>query len=855
MGKQYRFCARYVVNSFAGKLSKKQAKVVKTKVPKIPRPRLAIPRAAGSQVSTPSSMGTSSSDEESDYSSSDDELDIIETSPLPETRPNEALKATSYDTIKAVWLPRRTYPSSEKIRKGLKDVWEVLSTLRDRWKSDSEALKAATEKKKEKELPMLRERVKSQRDMLEVALAAALEHGHPEIIKLMGENKPFLQMCNIFLVDRARESDFDGVLPKQILDLLSRCSTVTMELLEQYKLKKTLAVFTKRGGEETKAFVRKIEDNATASSKAQTEKAKEVKQEKLSDIKVAKTEAPLNRLSTPDSVTGIKRPRPTDGSTTQQPAKRVASGSGTTVRGSPTLQKSSPSTTTKTMTPATVAAKPKAVVPTKTTGLFAGLQSASKKPGTSNAALAASKKTAAVGAEKKAPAPAAPMAAKPTSSFNFSDYMADLNKPKEPEPAKKEKDDNRPPETAEEKTKRLRKESRRHLRVSFKDGPALVEVRIFQHDPEEETGHDENMVRDVADVGLEGRMFKQHKEQMDVDDEEEEEEKLIEFHLPSLVDFSAMPQESRVGETANYSRFGGDKQPDSPEKEAQEKHESSTLMVYYSDSSEIPPCPREPADPYSGDTSTESKDFGEPDDNVRSRVKELHPQQAPPVGQPTATLDISALLATLSSQQQQPAPAPNLFAGFNMENMLPNQGQQAAPPPPAQAPPSNVPNTDLGAILASLTAHGKAAPAPVPAPAQQQSQQAPPPMPPFPMMTPGQAPDFNQLSQMAAMFAQAGAPPPPIPPFAPPMQQQGSSGGNPAGHYENPDRKRMRETVEEPEDKKYGGKKKWSGDVSFSTTLSRTHLTAEQRPKWVKACKFWKDGKCLKGSDCTFLHE
>lgn len=97
--------------------------------------------------------------------------------------------------------------------------------------------------------------------------------------------------------------------------------------------------------------------------------------------------------------------------------------------------------------------------------------------------------------------------------------MANLNKQKEAPPLKSE--DNRPPETPEEKAKRLRKEERRKLRVSFKPDDSLVEVRTFVHDPEEEMGHDDSMMRDVGDSRGEGQMLKMHKDLDLMDDEED----------------------------------------------------------------------------------------------------------------------------------------------------------------------------------------------------------------------------------------------------------------------------------------------------------------------------------------------
>ena len=90
------------------------------------------------------------------------------------------------------------------------------------------------------------------------------------------------------------------------------------------------------------------------------------------------------------------------------------------------------------------------------------------------------------------------------------------------------------PETEEQRSKRLRRESRRHLRVSFKPDDALVDVRLFTHDPDEEISREDVTMRDVDDVGGEGRMLKKHLDQMmDDDDEQSPELVLREFHTPS----------------------------------------------------------------------------------------------------------------------------------------------------------------------------------------------------------------------------------------------------------------------------------------------------------------------------------
>ena len=113
-----------------------------------------------------------------------------------------------------------------------------------------------------------------------------------------------------------------------------------------------------------------------------------------------------------------------------------------------------------------------------------------------------------------------PSAAAVKPAFSFAATMAGLAKQKEEVPSKVE--EVRKPETEEERRKRLRKESRRQLRVSFKGDNDLVSIRTFEHDPEEEIGHDQSQVRDVGDSKGEGQMLKMHKD-LELDDEEDYE--------------------------------------------------------------------------------------------------------------------------------------------------------------------------------------------------------------------------------------------------------------------------------------------------------------------------------------------
>jgi hypothetical protein len=157
----------------------KRAKKTKAHVPK-PGRSLQVLTSKGSPVSL--SSETDSSDDDTDSSYDSDSSPPPEKSPLPTSRPQKAVEAVRYDTIKAVWFPRNKFAENIRILKGLADLWEVVRTIRDRWKADRDAVKKAIESKHDSELPLLRERVDKQLEMMEAVLIAAVEFGHPDLL-------------------------------------------------------------------------------------------------------------------------------------------------------------------------------------------------------------------------------------------------------------------------------------------------------------------------------------------------------------------------------------------------------------------------------------------------------------------------------------------------------------------------------------------------------------------------------------------------------------------------------------------------------------------------------------------------
>lgn len=134
-------------------------------------------------TSSPESLSESESDEDSEYTSgSEEDAELEEPSPLPPNRPSDSIKAAEYDTIKAVWAPRNRTLSVAAIRTALGEYWNIIKSIRDKWKSELTSLQQSELKTDHAKTAQLARIVNEQRRLMGSCISLTLNHGHQDII-------------------------------------------------------------------------------------------------------------------------------------------------------------------------------------------------------------------------------------------------------------------------------------------------------------------------------------------------------------------------------------------------------------------------------------------------------------------------------------------------------------------------------------------------------------------------------------------------------------------------------------------------------------------------------------------------
>lgn len=166
-------------------------KPVKTAAPKKKKSsptkssQLKVKKATGkTSTKKQGSKSASSSSDSDSYDDSDLDIEMPEEpSPIPAARPQDPLAAAEYDTLKAVWSPRNRRPAVDTIKTALVAFKDVVKSVRDTWKEQSQAMKVAENQSDNNKAAEIKKNVNLQRQLMEVVVNTTLEKGHPIIVE------------------------------------------------------------------------------------------------------------------------------------------------------------------------------------------------------------------------------------------------------------------------------------------------------------------------------------------------------------------------------------------------------------------------------------------------------------------------------------------------------------------------------------------------------------------------------------------------------------------------------------------------------------------------------------------------
>ncbi|KAK5992231.1 hypothetical protein PT974_05632 [Cladobotryum mycophilum] len=509
------------------------------------------------------------------------------------TRPTNPVEAAAWDAIGIVHIEPAITRTSAIVAGRVQNAGDFFIKLRnDMNRSKLEVDQAVKDKVPEADLDEIKKEAEDKKEAFYRALDATIEHADDAVLdNLGGHQKLVLSLVNV-MIGSIKAGDFSGKLPKALLELFTHFR-MTKKIAETTNFETVRKRFEDKGDDEVKEMAREI----AASIKKVTKGAEAETSTGYTGTSAA-SRAKAGVKGAPDS-SSAKRGR--DDDSDSRTVKKIAVESGS---GSLSKKLAQPKTQPQALS------KPAAAKPSISSLLPGKARPVAKPVPKSEASSADSPSTSADDkgkpeTKKLKPEPTKATASKtesrapvskPASSTSSSalsgiaSLLDAINAPK-PEVAASTKDTkgSETPEAPEERAKRLRKEARHKLRVTWKPEAELVQVKIFQKDDQEDEGREVNMIRDAADDRSEGMVLKQR---ANVEEEDDDDDIPYQPWLgPVATDFSSLPEDVR---SKNYVTRGGNVTFTTDEQRRIAEREQRELMAIYTDLADIPPTPKSP---------------------------------------------------------------------------------------------------------------------------------------------------------------------------------------------------------------------------------------------------------------------
>ncbi|KAL7949421.1 hypothetical protein V8C42DRAFT_211839 [Trichoderma barbatum] len=521
-------------------------------------------------------------------------------------RPTDPAEAAAWDAIGIVHIEATVARTNALIAGKVQQAGEFFIKLRSEMnKAKLDVDNAIKNKVPDAELAELKKEAEQKKEAFYRALDVTIEHADDSVLdNLGGHQKLVLSLVNA-MISSIKAGDFSGKLPKALLEIFTHFR-MTRKIAETTNFETVRKRFEDKGDDEVKEMAREIAANMKKVMKT-TEPETSTGYTGTSAASRAKA-----GIKPSTDAPSVKRGR--DDDTDSRTVKKIAVEPGSSSLMKKLAQpKIHPPAASKIIAPKA----PSSILPGKTRPIpKPAVKSEADSPSASSDDK--SKVDARKAVAKTEPAkPFAPKASSTPSASALSgiaSLLDSINAPKAPEAlaaVPRETRESGTPEAPEEKAKRLRKEARRKLRVSWKPESELVQVKVFHKDDEEDEGRESNMIRDAADDRSEGMVLKQR---ANVEEDEDDDDIPYQPWLgPIEMDFSALAEDVR---SKNYVTRGGTVTFITDEQQRIAEREQRELMAIYTDVDDIPATPKSPL-PETATTTAEAKTAYLPRDNAK----------------------------------------------------------------------------------------------------------------------------------------------------------------------------------------------------------------------------------------------
>ncbi|KAJ9156375.1 C-x8-c-x5-c-x3-h type zinc finger protein [Pleurostoma richardsiae] len=546
-----------------------------------------------------------------------------------ETRPEDPAEAAYWDAWGIVDIDRFGTRDATGIATAVAEYGKLIRTLSEQMSVEKKKLKQADQAGREADVIRLKDDVALRQLALQKAFEAGEEFGDPQVLANLGGNKKLVSDLVTALIHAYNSSDFTGPFAKSVLRLMAHITTITHELLfVSLRFKPIHKKFLAKGDEEVKALVDEIVANAESRSEAvsksnneggstdaksstpdptnsltsQTKMAITSDPKKMAAVEIAKQKSSGAGARVPSDSSPSKRPR--DDEPDSRNVKKVAVESATGGAPQPTkvaAPKAVPNGTNQATQPKRWAGT--GLLPGKSRPVAKPVSKVgSNKPDSSKPEPP--KTPAAASTKREVPKTTSSKPEPPKNRKSESDkseppssgrsvlgaLLEEIAKPKKaPPPAPTPDSSSEISETPEEKERRLRKEKRRKLRVTWKED--LTQVRVF-HKDDAEDDEINSMVPGARDERSEGLSLKRgHEEGIKLDEDEDDDPPYRPWEAPNPIDFSVIPNEKRQ---KSFVTRGGVLEFETDQQKFIRERESREIMAYYEHPSQIPPTPRSP---------------------------------------------------------------------------------------------------------------------------------------------------------------------------------------------------------------------------------------------------------------------